>query len=129
MNKGRTEQFVKILESGEKTLPELSEITGLSRDNIYFYIRKLIDSGKAIRAGLKFNDSTGRMNEVYKLISEGEQITDNAVRPKITSLKAVIVHLSDEDYNYLLSRDKSTKSNNFRAIINDSRRYRTRHQI
>lgn len=127
MNKGRTEQIIKLLEGGEKTLQEMSDLTGLSRDNIYQTLRhKLIDTGKAIRSGQKFNEVSGRMNDVYKLAMENEQ---EQQRGKVLNGIPVIVHLSKEDYDYLINRSKATKSLNIRKIIEDSRSYTKRISI
>lgn len=122
MNKGRTEQIIKVLKSGGKTLNELSETTGLSKENIYVYIRKLLANGTAaMDEERRFNEITGRMNEVYRLTKVSEE-PKTPERPKVVNGKQVLVFLNDEDYNYLINRSKATKSENFRKIILDSKR-------
>lgn len=129
MNKGRLEQIIEVLKSGEKTLQELSDAMGLTKENIYSVIIGRMQDLLVIMPDHKFNEATGRMNTVYRLANDGEKIKRHPNKPKVVSGIPVIVFLNEDDYKYLTSVEKSTKSNNFRAIINDSRRYRTRHQI
>ncbi len=49
-------QLIKALKEGEKTVPELSEITGLPRDEVMFQLMSLLKYGNIEASGMDDRD-------------------------------------------------------------------------